>query len=419
MTDNNALMLPTVLCEHAEEASFLWLQRAFAVNAPNYSPKQFADLDERLAAHIDGLLVAGDEGWKVVEAALDSEGPEDFFIAGVLAAETQDDKFDALITRTKEIPEVIPGLLSALGWASWKFVEGRAKSLIDNASPLKQKLGVAAYAMHRQDPGPALERCLASKVDSVRIRALRAAGELGCKDVMPQLKAALTEAKPELRFWAAWSGVLLGDRGAALDALASFALKTGPRQMQALQLALLAMNVKAGHQLIDQLANMPDVIRLKIIGSGFIGDPINAPRLIEQMVQPPLTRVAAEAFVNITGADFNLDQLEAMPPEGFEEGPSEDPDDENVELPEDVALPWPDHEKIQQWWTANQNRFQAGKRYFLGKPVTREHCTHVLKEGFQRQRVLASRHLSLLQPGTPLFPTSAPAWRQQRMLEIL
>lgn len=415
----NGKPLSVLVEEHAEEASFLWLQRAFAVNAPNYSPKQFADLDERLEAHIDGLRVAGDEGWKLVEAALENEGPEDFFTAGVLAIEAQDDKFDALIARTKEIPEVIPGLMSALGWSSWKFVERRAKSLIDDASPLKQKLGIAAYAMHRQDPGPALERCIASNMDSVRIRALRAAGELGRKDVMPQLKAALTEAKPELRFWAAWSGVLLGDRGVSLDALTGFALKIGPRQLQALQLALMAIDVKAGHLLIDQLANMPDVIRLKIIGSGFIGDPINAPRLIEQMAQPPLARVAAEAFVNITGADFNLDQLEAMPPEGFEEGPSEDPDDENVELPEDVALPWPDHEKIQQWWTTNQKRFQAGNRYFLGKPVTREHCTHVLKEGFQRQRVLASLHLSLLQSGTPLFPTSAPAWRQQRMLEIL
>jgi hypothetical protein len=40
----------------------------------------------------------------------------------------------------------------------------------------------------------------------------------------------------------------------------------------------------------------------------------------------------------------------------------------------------------------------------------------VLKTGHQRQRILAAHYLCLLNPGTPLFNTSAPAWRQQRLL---
>lgn len=407
-----------VVTEHAEEASFLWLQRAFAVHAPNYSPKQFSDLDERLAAHIDGLRVAGDEGWKLVETALDSEGPEDFFAAGVLAIEAHDGRFDQLVARVKGAPEVIPGLISASGWVSWRFIEEQVKSLLDNTSPLKQKLGLAAYAMHRQDPGPVLDRCLESPVASVRIRALRAAGELGRKDVKLQLQAALGEAKIELRFWAAWSAVLLGDRGRALGVLTTLALKTGLRQLQALQLVLQATDTMTGHTLLTQLEEEPDALRLCIIGAGFVGDPFYVPWLIEQMAQPPVARIAAEAFVNISGADFNLDQLEALPPDEFEEGPTEDPDDENVELPEDIALPWPDMEKIQQWWAANQTRFQVGQGYFLGKPVTREHCIQVLMEGYQRQRVMAALYLSLLSPGTPLFPTSAPAWRQKQLLGL-
>jgi uncharacterized protein (TIGR02270 family) len=95
--------------------------------------------------------------------------------------------------------------------------------------------------------------------------------------------------------------------------------------------------------------------------------------ILEQMKQPLLARVAAEALVNITGADFNLDRLEALLPEGFEDGPTDDPEDENVELPEDIALPWPDVDNIKQWWNAQQSRFQSGNRYFLGQPVSREH----------------------------------------------
>jgi hypothetical protein len=61
-------------------------------------------------------------------------------------------------------------------------------------------------------------------------------------------------------------------------------------------------------------------------------------------------------------------------------------------------------------------KFQIGIRYFMGAPVTREHCIDVLKNGYQRQRILAAHYLCLLDPGTPLFNTSAPAWRQQRLL---
>jgi uncharacterized protein (TIGR02270 family) len=82
----------------------------------------------------------------------------------------------------------------------------------------------------------------------------------------------------------------------------------------------------------------------------------------------------------------------------------------------DDSLPWPDQAKLQQWWTTNAQQFQSGVRYFVGAPVTRAHCLQVLKDGFQRQRMAAAEYLCLLQPGTPLFNISAPAWRQQRWL---
>jgi hypothetical protein len=55
----------------------------------------------------------------------------------------------------------------------------------------------------------------------------------------------------------------------------------------------------------------------------------------------------------------------------------------------------------------------------MGQPVTKEHCIQVLKTGYQRQRILAAQYLCLLEPGTPLFNTAAPAWRQQRLLAAM
>jgi uncharacterized protein (TIGR02270 family) len=134
------------------------------------------------------------------------------------------------------------------------------------------------------------------------------------------------------------------------------------------------------------------------------------------MAKPETARAAGEAFTLITGADLDALQLWRAQPDDFESGPNENPEDDNVDLDADEGLMWPDQQKVEKWWTTNGPRFQKATRYFMGAPVTREHCIDILKNGYQRQRILAAHYLSLLNPGTPLFNTSAPAWRQQKLL---
>jgi uncharacterized protein (TIGR02270 family) len=141
--------------------------------------------------------------------------------------------------------------------------------------------------------------------------------------------------------------------------------------------------------------------------------------LIGHRQDDKVARLAGEAFSMITGLDLSLPPLYRSQPEDFQSGASEDPKDENVAIDEDDGLPWPDPEQVQRWWSANQARFVAGTRYFMGEALSRELCIRVLKDGFQRQRIAAAEYLCLLQPGTPLFNTAAPAWRQQRLLSRL
>ena len=108
--------------------------------------------------------------------------------------------------------------------------------------------------------------------------------------------------------------------------------------------------------------------------------------------------------------------LEGEWPEGFEAGPAENPNDEEVDLDPDEDLPRPKQALVQQWWKDNKGRFQAGQRYLLGEPITVEQCQSVLRKGFQRQRIAAALELALLQPEQPLFETRAPGFRQQRLL---
>jgi uncharacterized protein (TIGR02270 family) len=114
--------------------------------------------------------------------------------------------------------------------------------------------------------------------------------------------------------------------------------------------------------------------------------------------------------------DLAYQDLEGEWPEGFEAGPTENPEDEDVGLDADEDLPWPEPPLVQQWWDDNKARFRGGQRYLLGEPVSIAHCQKVLQTGFQRQRSAAALELALLQPDQPLFETRAPGFRQLRTL---
>ena len=63
-------IIPVIIEQHAEEASFLWLLRDSAVNESHYSLSDLANLDNRVEAHLDGLRIAGDEGWETCKETL-------------------------------------------------------------------------------------------------------------------------------------------------------------------------------------------------------------------------------------------------------------------------------------------------------------------------------------------------------------
>jgi uncharacterized protein (TIGR02270 family) len=118
----------------------------------------------------------------------------------------------------------------------------------------------------------------------------------------------------------------------------------------------------------------------------------------------------------ITGVDLAYEDLEGEWPEGFEAGPTEEPEDDNVEMDADEDLPWPAPELIRKWWDDNKDRFRPGRRYLCGAPITAEQCWNVLRTGYQRQRIAAALELALMRPDAPLFETRAPGFRQQRLL---
>jgi uncharacterized protein (TIGR02270 family) len=143
-----------------------------------------------------------------------------------------------------------------------------------------------------------------------------------------------------------------------------------------------------------------------------VGDPVAVPWLIERVNEPTLARRAGEAVTMITGVDIEDLHLDGEPPEGFESGPTDNPEEEDVSVDADSDLPWADPEKISAWWKENAGSFKGGSRHLLGKPVSAETAREVLNTGRQRVRACAAVELVMLEPGKPLVEVREPGYRQ-------
>jgi uncharacterized protein (TIGR02270 family) len=411
-------IIESIITHHAEESAFLWLLRHAACHAPHYSLKDLAKLDDRLEAHLDGLRIAGgksgavyNEVWAMAEAG-------EIFAASELAFEAADpDRIDRVLEIAASTPELSRGVISALGWLPYDQGSTHIGALLGAGNSELRRIGLAACVAHQRDPGEKLACAVDDKNPLLKARALKAVGQLGRIDLLPSVRSNMDAEDIGCRFAAAWSGALLGDVQ-AIHALKAVAKLDAPYREEAAKMALRRMDLPTAHGWQRKLAQSWISIRLAVIGSGVVGDPVSVSWLLDQMRIPALARVAGEAFAMITGVDIAYEDLEGERPEGFEAGPTENPEDEDVAMDPDEDLPWPDPALIGDWWQKNEGNFKSGVRYLCGKPISEEQCQHVLRYGYQRQRAAAAIELAMMHPGTPLFNVAAPGFRQQRLLGL-
>jgi uncharacterized protein (TIGR02270 family) len=410
-------IVSVVVRQYVEDAGILYTQRTELVRASHAQMLHIKRFDERLAAHLDGLAIAGEHAVPMLEATLDSPSSNALFVATVCAIEAGSREwFDRLIAVAEAIPDVQQGMRGALGWLEPSILRGIVVDLLASAHALRRAMGIAASAMHRVDPGIIVMRRFEDPNPLVRARAFRTGAEVGKRELVSRFATGIADPDATCQFWAAWSAVLLGDRERAFGFLTALAASDGPHQARAFDLALLAMSAQQGHEFLRHRAADPNNLRMVIRGAGLVGDPTYVPWLISHMADDKLARLAGESFSLITGLDLAWLDLERRPPENLVTGPNDDPEDENVDEDPDDGLPWPDQALIERWWQQHGARFTVGTRHFMGAPLNHATCISTLKEGYQRQRIAAAYHLCLINPGTPLFEWRAPAWRQQREL---
>jgi uncharacterized protein (TIGR02270 family) len=269
--------------------------RSNAVGAPHYSLKDLAKLDGRVEAHLDGLRVAGEPGWGLCKAGLGNEENGEVFAASVMAFDSGiESRIQAVLEAVQKTPALGSGLISALGWIAYEQVSSHIEWLLNSESPMIQRVGLAAKAVHRKDPGSILQTMLGSNDASLRTRGLKAVGELGRRNLASLVSSSLTAEDPSLRWWAAWSGALLGD-GVAITILQQLGAQKGPYAVKAATMAVRQMPVDAAHRWIRALAENSETMRGALCAAGALGDPTSIPWLIEQMAVPALARVAGES----------------------------------------------------------------------------------------------------------------------------
>ena len=109
--------IPAVLEQHAEDAVVVHAARTALVCASHAKLHQLGRFDERVAAHMDGLVVAEGSAQGIVGRLLEGPSLSVGFVAAVLSLVAHGrESMDRLYALAEEVPDVARGLRAAFGW---------------------------------------------------------------------------------------------------------------------------------------------------------------------------------------------------------------------------------------------------------------------------------------------------------------
>ncbi|MCF6324606.1 MAG: TIGR02270 family protein [Gammaproteobacteria bacterium] len=385
--------------QYANGASFLWLLRSISVNQPHFDAHDLLELEQRIAAQLDGLMTSVDIGWQVCEEALERQGAGEVFTAMVVAMRSHEGrKIQLAVEVGLETDRTMPGLISAMGWLPEEIATPWMARFLNGKEMSHKYLGLATCSVRRHDPGELLTHILqrddCQQHEKLYARALRLVGELRRQDCMPVINRGMSADSDAISFWSHWSAVLLGHR-ASVQQLKSTVFNPGPYQSLAIQLVFRTLPIDEAREWISTLSEDEAQARAVIKAIGVLGDPHAVNWLISKMEEPSLAKLAGESFAYITGVDLEKQQLVIDEPDNYPVIPADDTDDHHVELDEDENLPYPDVDKITTQWRHHGQNFIVGRRYFMGQIITPEFLKSTLTSGTQRQRHAAAMELAL------------------------
>ena len=417
--------LRDILEEHLEEADFLYTQRRSALSDDDYDLDDLTDLEERLLAHIDGLIVAGDEAWELLSGLLSGGDEGEAFTAALVAlgSGNKERRLELLTAFGKASEETLAGLREAFGLWGLGDLADPLRDLVSAAETETAAAVLDVLVFHRAGL-TAEERAgvLESEESKIRIAGLRAAAAMGWQDFADRAAEFLSEDDAELVAEAVRAGFILGDDRGLKTCRALLA--GGDASGAGLQIWLGLAGRCEDLALLSAGLDSDELGRGAAIALGWLGYPEAVDKLLEVLDRTELARPIGEAVGRITGVDLAAAGL-VLPDQDETEEESADadaapePEDDDfadpVEDP-DEHLAWPDPEKLKAWWQENRANFKTGHRHRYGSDFDREALLGVLQSGGLAERHLVACELARMSPGDVLLETRSLAWAQNRRL---
>jgi len=219
MAGTRLRVIPDIVEEHAEEVAFLWGQRQEALRSPEYVLPELIELEGRIEAHIQGLLVGGEHTILIIEGGLADDDPLVVFATAYAFLRLN---LQSAVERVMEAlshaePLQLDGMRQALCHAPINMVTSQLQEALASAGALVAVTAAEALAFHgKLDPKvPRLSEFLQDENAPVRcagwrVIMLNSSSLLSGSEISPQLSAAVgNDEDPAVReqalYAAAWT----------------------------------------------------------------------------------------------------------------------------------------------------------------------------------------------------------------------
>lgn len=317
----------------ADNASFLWVLRGRQRREPQVHPEHIAELDARIQANLDGLVLYGEDAWAIAQANGEFPQGGEAFCLGYLAFSSEDvSKIQYATEFALQNEDTFKGLVSALAWLPGLKVHPWITQFFHSKNLDHKRLALAACRVRKEDPAGFLntiferEDCI--NHPALLAEALKTAGVFKRGDLVQKLPGFLTHADTQVVFWAIYCCARLG-QPEAVKQLKPFCVTTeenlaylAPR---ALFLSMYFLPLETARNWIGEWVEQ-GFLRQAVQACGLLGDPSAIPWLLEQMAVRSLNRIAAEAIFLITAQQ----PAQAPAPEAIDSEEDEHLDDESL-----------------------------------------------------------------------------------------
>jgi uncharacterized protein (TIGR02270 family) len=359
---------------HAEDLAFLWGQRREALASPWHTLREFGELNERLEAHVQGLLVAGPAALvALLQPQLAAPDRDEVFAAAhaMLRLGEETSTHAGVVEFSRAGGPTLAGLRDALSLAPHALFAADMQSALDQAKPITAVSAAVVLANHRllDAHSPRLAQLLEDGDAAVCELAWRTLPIADAAATPPApkrpFKHALAHPAPAVRS-AAWAAAAWSSQARAMPLLRQMAADGDAVALH--WLAVLGSDEDAPLLQRAALAIDNPAQRCALLARYGHFSALNALVRWMDSADVPLAAASREAFTRITGADIRGERKTLPVPD--------DADDFAREMAPDVWLP--DVGKARALLEKRGSEWAAGSRWCNGVRLDGEVARDVL-----------------------------------------